>query len=120
MAQPRILLVEDEFLIRMTLAEALSEDGFEVIEAASGEEALALLQRDPSIALLLTDLNLSDGLSGLALAAEARRERPRLPAIFMTGRPDLVPPSGNAQDALIAKPYMPSDVSAAARRLLAP
>ncbi|MBV9735237.1 MAG: response regulator [Acidisphaera sp.] len=115
---PRLLIVEDEFLIRLTLATALAEDGFQVSEAASGEEALALLAAVEPIDLLLTDIQLSGALDGLALARAARRQAPDLPVIFMTGRPELAREAGSANDAFVAKPYLPSEVCATARRLL--
>ena len=114
---PRILVVEDEFLIRMTLFEALSDEGFDVVEAASGDDALALLRADSAIRLLLTDLQLPGGLDGRALAFKAREAVPDLPVIYMSGRPDAVQDLASSRDVVIAKPYLPSDVCAAARRL---
>lgn len=114
---PRVLVVEDEFLIRMTLFEALSDEGFDVVEAASGDDALALLRADPTIRLLLTDLQLPGGLDGRALALKAREAMPDLPIIYMSGRPDAVQDLATSLDVVIAKPYLPSDVCAAARRL---
>ncbi len=117
---PRVLVVEDEFLVRLTLAEALTEEGFEVIEAGSGDEALALLQRDPLIAVLMTDIQLPGTLNGLHLVLEVRRDRPDMPVIYMTGRPESL--GGlvtSGRDTVIAKPYLPSEVTEAVRRLTA-
>lgn len=114
---PRILVVEDEFLIRMTLFEALSDDGFDVLEAGNGDDALALLRADPAIRLLLTDLQLPGGLDGRTLALKAREAVPDLPVIYVSGRPDAVQDLASSRDVVIAKPYLPSDVCAAARRL---
>ena len=114
----RVLLVEDEFLVRLTLAEALAEEGFDVVEAVSGDEALQLLEADDQIILLLTDIQLPGKLNGLNLVRSARRFRPDLPAIYMTGRPDTMAGSTvSERDAFIAKPYVPSEVTAAVRRL---
>jgi DNA-binding response OmpR family regulator len=114
--QRRVLVVEDEFLIRMTLAEALGEEGFEVLEAETGDAALPMLQADPGIRLLLTDIQLPGQLNGRALAQKAREHLPTLPIIYMTGRPD---PSDTASplDVFISKPYTLNDICAAARRL---
>ena len=115
---PKVLIVEDEFLIRLTLAEALSDDGFEVIEAPSGEAALQALQAHPDMALLLTDIQLPGALNGMEVARAARLSIPALPVIFMTGRPDSMGTTAtSALDVFIAKPYLPSEVCAAARRL---
>ena len=64
MSQPRVMVVEDEFLIRLTLVEALTDEGFDVIEAESGDVALPILQADPSILILLTDIQLPGRLDG--------------------------------------------------------
>ncbi|HEX4259700.1 MAG TPA: response regulator [Acetobacteraceae bacterium] len=120
MSNERILLVEDEFLVRLTLVEALSDDGFEVLEASSGDEAATVLERDPSIGLLMTDIQMPGSLDGRALARRARELRPDLPVIFMTGRPDTMgSPAADRRDLFIAKPYLPSEICAAARKLLA-
>lgn len=116
MAGRRLLIVEDEFLIRMTLAEALTDDGYEVIEAGDAEEALAALAREPDLAVLLTDIQLPGPLDGRALASRAREARPGLPVIFMSGRPEP-DPGRNPLDLHINKPYLPSAVSTAVRRL---
>lgn len=115
-SSPRILIVEDEFLIRMTLAEALGDEGFDVIEAESGDDALPILKSDPAIRLLLTDIQLPGNLNGRALAKHAREHLPTLPIIFMTGQPDPGD-MANEQDVFISKPYTLSDICEAARRL---
>jgi CheY-like chemotaxis protein len=115
MDRKRVLVVEDDFLIRLTLAEALADDGFEVLESGTAAEALACFESDGPIHLMMTDIQLPGGMDGAQLAAEVRAQWPDVPMIFMSGRP----PAGAAapRDVYIAKPYLPSDVCAAARRL---
>ena len=116
MAARRLLIVEDEFLIRMTLAEVLTDDGYEVVEAGDADEALAVLAGGTELAAMLTDIQLPGPVDGKALAARARETRPDLPVIFMSGRPD--PSAGNNPlDLHINKPYLPSTISSAVRRL---
>jgi CheY-like chemotaxis protein len=118
--RPRILVVEDEFLIRLTLVEALGDEGYDVIEAESGDAGLVLLQNDTAIQLLLTDIQLPGMLDGRALAQRARQDRPNLPILFMTGRPDPANEAGAApNDRYIAKPYTLNDMCEAVRGLLA-
>ncbi len=119
MSGTRILIVEDEFLIRLTLAEALCDEGFDVVEAETGDAALRLIEADPTIRLMLTDMQLPGTLDGASLAAHARRHNPELPIIFVTGRPEAVGALLTRRDLFIAKPYLPSEVCAAARRLTA-
>ena len=115
-APPRILVVEDEFLIRMTLAEALADEGFDVVEAESGDDALSILHADPAIKLLLTDIQLPGVLNGRALAREARERTPLLPIIFMTGQPDPGDRTSE-REVFISKPYTLVEICEAARRL---
>ena len=118
---PRVLVVEDEFLIRLTLTEALSDEGFEVIEAESGDAALPILQSNATISLLLTDIQLPGSLNGHALAKRIREKNPDLPVIFMSGRPQPAQQaSGSARDVVIAKPYTLTDICEAAKRLTSP
>jgi CheY-like chemotaxis protein len=79
----RILLVEDEMLIRMSTAEMLAEMGHTVFEAGDAEEALSLLD-GKGADLLLTDLGLPR-ISGAELARAARKRFPNMPVIFASG-----------------------------------
>ncbi len=118
--QPRVLVVEDEFLIRLTLVEALSDEGFNVLEADTGDAALPMLQSDPPICLLLTDIQLPGSLNGRALATKARENLPNLPIIYMTGRPEAGDDAQHsARDVFISKPYTLADICQAAKRLTA-
>lgn len=119
MAGARILLAEDEPLIRMMLAEALTDDGFEVIEAADAGEALTALREAAALALLVTDIQMPGGMNGFELATAARAMFPDLPVLFTSGRPPLPGQRQAAREAFVAKPYLPSDISATARRLIA-
>jgi CheY-like chemotaxis protein len=113
-----ILIVEDEFLIRATLAEMLEDAGHGVVAVDSGEEALTLLGVDHSIVLMMTDMSLAGGMNGLTLASAARGLRANLPVIFVTGRPDMAPPPDDSPTAVVAKPYTSSEVVGAVSKLL--
>lgn len=118
MNAPTILLVEDEDLIRSLLSEAMAEDGFVVVTAASGDEAMERLGTGQIFDLLLTDIQLPGTLDGLDIARAARRQVPDMPIIFTTGQPDRMGPwRPGAGDTFIPKPYRPSEICAAARRL---
>ncbi|TPG47307.1 response regulator [Roseomonas nepalensis] len=80
----RILLVDDEDLVREVLAEELADDGYGVVQAEGGATALALLEAGEAVDLLVSDLSMP-GLDGVALIREAQRRRPGLPAILLTG-----------------------------------
>jgi len=76
----RILVVDDEPAIRLFLSEELRQEGYEVIEATSGEEALSLLDRVP-VDLVLLD-QVMEGINGLEVMAHIQR-RPQPPAVIM-------------------------------------
>jgi signal transduction histidine kinase len=80
----RILLVDDEAMVRDTLAAALEDAGYAVAVAGSGTEALALLRAGEPVDVLVSDLSMA-GIDGLAVIQEAQRSRPGLPAILLTG-----------------------------------
>ena len=117
----KLLIVEDEFLIRLTLSEVLADEGYQVLEAERGADALQILEDEPGIAVLLTDIQLPGGIDGHTVARRARDMLPGLPVIFMTGAADTVNnASPGARDKYLAKPYLPAEMCAAVRQMLAP
>lgn len=80
----RILLVDDDTLVRDTLTEQLEELGHKVLAAACGTDALAILRAREAVDLMITDLSMP-GMNGLTLIREAQGLRPSLPAILLTG-----------------------------------
>jgi signal transduction histidine kinase/CheY-like chemotaxis protein len=80
----KVLVVEDVALIRMTTVDMLEQIGFAAAEAGDGAEALAMLQKDDEITILLTDLGLP-GMNGRQLVEEALRLRPDLKVIVASG-----------------------------------
>lgn len=102
-----ILLVEDEPRVRDMGAETLRELGYRVLDAANGIEALALLDSEPDIALLFTDIVMPE-MDGRRLAEAARARRPGLNLLFTTGyAPETLVPGGGVDvgGALLQKPY---------------
>ena len=80
-----ILVVEDDNELRASSVDVLRELGYRVLEAADGREALRILEVDPSVDLLFTDIGLPGGLNGRQLADEARRQNPNLDVLYTTG-----------------------------------
>ncbi len=79
-----VLLVDDDELVRETIAAFLEEEGFRLLMAASGAEALALLAAGETVDVLVTDLSMP-GMDGIALIRAAQQRRPDLPALLLTG-----------------------------------
>ena len=86
----RLLLVEDDPLVRGTLAAELEAVGYAVSAVCDAEAALALLAGGSSVHLLVSDLSMP-GMDGLSLIREAQRRQPALPAILLTGHAEDAP-----------------------------
>ncbi len=83
-AETRVLLLDDDALVRETLALQLESAGHAVLAAASGTEALALVNAGEPVDILVTDLSMPD-MDGLAVIRGAQERRPGLPAVLLTG-----------------------------------
>ncbi|GDY19619.1 hypothetical protein LBMAG56_09640 [Verrucomicrobiota bacterium] len=125
-AEPRgtetVLLVEDEAPVRELSRRALTRLGYQVLLAASGPEALQVWrEHHATIDLLLTDLVMPGGLSGLDLAARLRQERPNLLVIYCSGySTDLVATKMEIKEGrnFLAKPYSLTALSRIVRAAL--
>jgi CheY-like chemotaxis protein len=116
----RVLLVEDEPLVREITAEALLGQGLDVRAAASGEEALRELRRGDRCDVLFTDVNLGRGIDGVALSWEARRLRPGLPVVYASGAVGgLAQLRAVAAASFLRKPYEPAAAAALLRAMVA-
>ena len=80
----RVLLVDDEELVRMSTADMLADLGYAVVEAASGEEAMRLIDKGEWFDLLVTD-HLMPGMTGTDLARAVKSVRADLPVLLVSG-----------------------------------
>ena len=116
--RPVVLLVEDEPLVRMFGADVLEEAGFEVVEAVDGDEALAVLEARPDIAVLFTDVNMPGSLDGLDLARVVHARRPDIKLLIASGKvrlgDDDIPNAGR----FLPKPYGPDAIVREVRALI--
>ncbi|WP_137133241.1 PAS domain-containing protein [Rhizobium sp. FKY42] len=110
-----VLLVEDDVLIRSSTAEMLADFGYQVIEAATGAEALAALASEP-IDVLVTDVGLPD-IDGGSLAKRALEHKPALHVVFATGETHA-PPGAPEKSTLLRKPYHQEQVKIALEKVL--
>ena len=107
-----VLLVDDDPLVHEVIRLALEDGGFDVLSAATGPEAIALLDaRHASIHALVTDINLGKDVDGWAVAKHARELEARLPVVYITGdsgyewRSQRVPES-----IVIEKPFVAAQI----------
>jgi PAS domain S-box-containing protein len=117
----RLLLVEDDASIRRLAGHVLRRQGFDVLEAADGVEALDLLSKDDApVRLLVTDVVMPH-MDGPALAAELRRRQPALPVLFFSGyhERELWSRGAPAQaSTFLTKPFSPARLLHEVQRLL--
>jgi signal transduction histidine kinase len=117
-AQPRrLLLVDDDALIRVSAAELLEDLGHVVIEAASGDAALEALRSGTPVDLVITDQAMP-GMTGTDLARHIRQDWPDLPIVLVTGYADL-PPGVDSGLPRLTKPYLQEQLEAEIARLTA-
>lgn len=83
-----VLLVDDEENLRFALSTWLSGHGLTVLTAATGEEAIAIVRRDPAVAVAVLDVNMP-GLNGIETLAALKALRPDLESIIVTGYPTV-------------------------------
>jgi PAS domain S-box-containing protein len=83
-ATRRVLVVDDEPIVREVLADLLEEAGYAVLAAAGGAEALRRLDEGEAVDVLITDLSMPE-IGGVALIEAAQARRPSLPAVLLTG-----------------------------------
>jgi two-component system, response regulator PdtaR len=115
--EPIVLVVDDEVLIRLLIADELRARGFNVIEAANSNEALAVLRSAVPVCLLFTDIRMPGPVDGIGLAGLARAEHPDLKVIVASGQTMTSVPK--SADAFLRKPYDIDAVVQQVDRLLA-
>ncbi|RKK03770.1 response regulator [Pseudoroseomonas wenyumeiae] len=116
----RLLLVEDESLVRMVAREVFEEGGFTVVEAENGDEAIRLLDDLDHVDIVVTDVRMPGRHDGVDVARHARSRFPQVPVIVATGfaanirdRLQRFAPSA----ILVEKPYRLDRLAALARSL---
>jgi len=116
----KILVVDDEPRVRKTAVRVLRKLGYEVIEAASGDEALASMEKNKDIDLLFSDIMMPGGMNGRELASIVTKKYPKV-KIQLTSGYENVDVTRNSIDAalpLLKKPYDREQLSIALRKQL--
>jgi CheY-like chemotaxis protein len=110
----KILVVEDDPLVRIVAVEALQDAGFEVVEAENGPDALKHCKDAPDV--LFTDIRLPGSITGWDIAEQCRKQNPAMPVVYATGYSHIEsrPVSGSVW---FQKPYSPERVVSAIREL---
>ena len=116
--KPKILVVEDDFLVCAFATEVLAGAGYRLVTAHTAAEALQKLDAEPDIALLFTDIVMPGGCDGLMLAEQAKERWPHLKILYTSGYAarlvgaNTVPLLGP----FMPKPYRPQQLTAEVER----
>jgi CheY-like chemotaxis protein len=108
--KPVVLIVEDDFLLRMDAVDIIMNAGFEVVEASNADEAIAILEARPNIHVVFTDIQMPGSMDGLKLAKFVKNRWPPVKIIATSGRVRInendLPEGGR----FLSKPYTPAAV----------
>ncbi|HTR88124.1 MAG TPA: response regulator [Reyranella sp.] len=110
-ARAVVLVVEDEILVRLTIAAYLRDCGYEVLEAGHAGEAIRVLEAGLLVDAVFSDVNMPGGMDGFGLAAWISAHRPYVKIMLTSGHPRNLADEGPS---VLAKPYRYEEV---ARRL---
>ena len=113
-----ILVVEDEVLIRMSIADDLRDAGYQVVEAASGDDAMAVLLSSRDIDLIITDVRMPGKIDGMDLMARSKGMVPSRPVMVMSAH--LLPEEAFPADEFLPKPYEHAALLSRFDRLIGP
>jgi PAS domain S-box-containing protein len=109
--KPCVLVVEDNDDVRELAEQVLGMEGYAVLSAGSGEQALDILREGGRVDLLFTDVIMPGGMNGLDLVEQTRSLRPGLPVLVTTGYMDELPQGGRSGGLnILAKPYRQEDL----------
>jgi len=110
----KVLVAEDEVVVRLMLADELRRSGLQVFEAANADEAISILKSLP-MDVVLTDLHMKTALDGLELAGYVRAHHPGVLLLLSSAH---TPPVAECDwfDAFFVKPYSPQQIVAYIKR----
>jgi DNA-binding NtrC family response regulator len=119
-APPRVLVVDDERLVRWSVAETLTARGYDVVEAGDARSAMQAFGAGATINLVLLDLHLPD-TDDLRVLACIRRKAPEMPVILMTAfaTREIVEEAMSRGASVVTKPFDLNDLALAVERALA-
>ncbi|MDB5558965.1 MAG: response regulator receiver protein [Enterovirga sp.] len=106
-----VLLVASDSLTRQITANGLTMYGYEPLVARDGTEAMAMLEAERRVSVLVVDADLGGDVSGLALAKAARLIHPRIDVIYASRAPHRIPDEAKVKGApCIRTPYQPQQI----------
>lgn len=114
-----VLVVEDEVLVRLPIADYLRDAGYAVVEAGNAAEALEVFASDEPVDIVFTDVQMPGAMDGLMLVRWVYEHRPGTQVLVTSGKGDAAVSSGLiGDDAFFAKPYAFDGVASRIHSLL--
>jgi CheY-like chemotaxis protein len=115
--RPVILIVEDEFLIRMDAVDTIRSGGFDVVEAENADGAISILESRFDITIVFTDVQMPGSMDGLKLAAAIRGRWPPILIVATSGLVEIREDDLPAGSRFLPKPYSPRQIVGVLRDL---
>jgi len=115
--RPVVLIVEDEFLLRIDAVAMVAAAGFEVLEAGNADEAIEILEARPDVTVVFTDIQMPGSMDGLKLAQAIRGRWPPIKIVATSGRLNVGEPDLPEGGRFLPKPYSPRQVTGVLREL---
>jgi CheY-like chemotaxis protein len=116
-SRPVILIVEDEWLLRIDAVDMIAAAGFDVIEASNADEAIEILERRCDIAVVFTDIQMPGSMDGLKLARAVRGRWPPIKIVATSGLVHVTETDLPEGGRFLPKPYSPGQVTGVLREL---
>lgn len=105
-----VLVVEDEPLVRMAIVTELEDHGLQVLEAGNALEAIAILEKQPVVDVIFTDVDMPGGLDGLELAKIVKQRCPKIEVIVTSGHREVQQGDLPVKGRFVLKPYVSEKV----------
>jgi CheY-like chemotaxis protein len=121
-ASETVLVVEDDPRLRQVTCDRIADLGYHVLVASDGATAMGVLEQNPGVQLLFSDIVMPGGMSGLDLARRGRERYPALRIVLTTGyAPELVDETGeNIGLLILRKPYRKAELAKVLHEALRP
>jgi CheY-like chemotaxis protein len=117
-SRPVVLIVEDEFLLRMDAVDIIAAAGFEVVEAANADQAIEILEARSDITVIFTDIQMPGSMDGLKLARAVRGRWPPIKIVATSGHVHVSETDLPEGGRFLPKPYSPVQVTGVLRELI--
>lgn len=101
----KVLVVEDEPIIRLGMALSIEDAGYEVVEAANADEAITRLSADDEVRVVVTDVDMPGSMDGIRLAHYVRRRWPPIQLLVISGKVGITPGQLPEGVPFMSKPY---------------